>query len=315
MKSVVVVTGGAGFIGSNFVGKLLELGFKVVVVDNLTTGKLDNLRDYRKNGNFLFKKCDVNNRKELFSIVTGKVKYIFHYAACVGVRRTLDNPMTVLLDIEGFKNILDLAVEKKIKRLFFSSSSEVYGETVSFPQNEESTPLNSRLPYAVVKNVGEVFIKAYQKKFGLDYTIFRFFNTYGPRQSEDFVISKFIRQALKGEEITIYGKGKQTRPFLYVDDNVEITTKAIFEKGVINKVVNVGSDVEITVRELAARIIKLTGLKVGLKFLPALTEGDMPRRLPDISLMREKLKISPKIDLNDGLKKTIAYLAKGVVKL
>ena len=304
----MLVTGGAGFIGSNLAGKFLELGFRVIVVDNLATGKLSNIGNYQKNPNFVFKKCDVNDRKELFSAVKGGVDYIFHYAACVGVKRTLDNPMTVLSDIEGFKNILDLAVKKKVKRFFFSSSSEVYGETVSFPQNEESTPLNSRLPYAVVKNTGEVFIKAYQKKFGLDYTIFRFFNTYGPRQSEDFVISKFIRQALREENITVYGTGKQTRPFLYIDDNVRATTKAIFEKGAINEIINIGNDMETTIKELATMVIKLTGSRTSLKFLPMLSEGDMPRRLPDISLMKEKLKIKPKVNLEDGLKKTIAYL-------
>lgn len=304
----VLVTGGAGFIGSNLVGKLLELGFRVVVVDNLTTGKLNNIVDYQKKPDFVFKKCDVNRRKGLFLAVKGGVDYIFHYAACVGVKRTLDNPMTVLSDIEGFKNILDLAVKKKVKRLFFSSSSEVYGETVSFPQNEESTPLNSRLPYAVVKNVGEVFIKAYQKKFGLDYTIFRFFNTYGPRQSADFVISKFISQALKREGVTVYGTGKQTRPFLYIDDNIKATTRAIFEKGAINETINIGNDVETTIKELAAMVIKLTGSGTGLKFLPGLSEGDMPRRLPDISLMKEKLKFEPEVSLEEGLKKTIACL-------
>src|SRR5437588_12842334 len=121
----------------------------------------------------------------------------------------------VLDDIKGIQNVLHLAKNTGVKRVFFSSSSEVYGEPVEFPQNEFTTPLNSRLPYAVVKNVGEAFLRSYKQEFDLDYTIFRFFNTYGPKQSSDFVMTKFIKAALANDRITIYGDGSQTRTFCY----------------------------------------------------------------------------------------------------
>ena len=184
--------------------------------------------------------------------------FVFHYAALVVVKRTQDNPVAVLEDLQGFKNVLDLAKNTGVKRVFFSSSSEVYGEPVELPQHEETTPLNSRVPYAVVKNVGESFVKSYEKEFGLEYTIFRFFNTYGPKQSTDFVMSKFMNKALKNEDITIYGNGNQTRTFCFVDDNVEACYQAFNQNKVVNDVMNVGGETEITILELAKIIIKLT---------------------------------------------------------
>src|SRR6185436_190616 len=132
-----------------------------------------------------------------------------------------------------------------VKRIYFSSSSEVYGEPVEIPQNEHTTPLNSKLPYAIVKNVAEAFIKSYNQEHGLNYTIFRFFNTYGPKQSTDFVLSKFIRAGLTNQDITIYGDGMQTRTFCYIDDNVDSTVNAFYKNKFVNDVVNIGSDNEI----------------------------------------------------------------------
>ena len=162
--------------------------------------------------------------------------YVFHYAAVVGVKRTTDNPVMVLRDLDGIKNVLDLCKNTGVKRIFFSSSSEVYGEPVELPQNEETTPLNSRLPYAVVKNVGESFCRSYQKEFGLDYTIFRFFNTYGSKQSTDFVISKFLNAALSNAPITVYGNGQQNRTFCYIDDNTECILTILENDLIVNDV-------------------------------------------------------------------------------
>ncbi|MCX8490691.1 MAG: NAD-dependent epimerase/dehydratase family protein, partial [Cyclobacteriaceae bacterium] len=208
----VLITGGAGFVGSSLADKLLEQGkYFVVSVDNLLTG---DIRKVSQHQNSRFIKCDVNNYHDIAAIMTSfQFDYVFHYAAVVGVKRTIENPIMVLEDLQGIKNILSLSKNTGIKRVFFSSSSEVYGEPVELPQHEETTPLNSRLPYAVVKNVGEAFCRSYEKEYGLPFTIFRFFNTYGPKQSTDFVISKFVNAALKNEPITIYGVGKQTRTF------------------------------------------------------------------------------------------------------
>ena len=187
----------------------------------------------------------------------------------------------------------------------FSSSSEVYGEPVELPQNEHTTPLNSRLPYAIVKNVGEAFLKSYKQEYDLDHTIFRFFNTYGPLQSKDFVVSKFIAQALKGNDITIYGDGSQTRTFCYVDDNISACVNAFKQDKCVNDVVNIGSSKEITVLELAETIIKVAKSKSKIVHLPPLEEGDMSRRLPDTDKMLQLLQREP-ISLEDGLSRIVA---------
>ena len=162
--------------------------------------------------------------------------------------------------------------KKTGKKVFFSSSSEVYGEPVELPQHEYSTPLNSRVPYAVVKNVGECFFKSYQQTYGLPYTIFRFFNTYGPNQSTDFVVARFLSAALRNEPITLYGDGSQTRTFTYVDDTVDTCIK-IFEDGLLdNDVINVGNDRVVQIKELAELVIDVTKSKSPLVFLPPLKD-------------------------------------------
>ena len=304
MRSILV-TGGAGFIGSSMAEKLAEdPENNIIVVDNLLTGNIHNLGK-SKYDNVTFIREDVNNLKELSDIFARfNFDYVFHYAALVGVQRTLANPVMVLNDINGIKNILSLAKNTAVKKIFFSSSSEVYGEPVELPQNEHTTPLNSRLPYAIVKNVGEAYLKSYKKEFGIDYTIFRFFNTYGPKQSNDFVISKFIAKALRNEDITIYGDGSQTRTFCYIDDNIEACANAFIENKFENDVVNIGSDQEISILELAEKVIEQTESKSQITFLPPLTEGDMSRRNPDSTKMK-KLLGRNLIPLEKGLKKIL----------
>ena len=281
----ILITGGAGNVGSALVNGLLSTKrYLVSVIDDLSTGNIDNL-DLR-NDSLSFYKADVNINSDLQDIMLSqRFDYVFHYAAFVGVKKTQSNPVKVLNDIEGIKNILRLCRNTNVKRIFFSSSSEVYGEPVSIPQNEETTPLNSRVPYAVVKNVGEAFCKSYFQEHGLKYTIFRFFNTFGPQQTTDFVMSKFISQALKNQDITIYGDGSQSRTFCYVEDNVEATIKTLEEDLFVNDVVNLGGNKIITVLELAEKIIALTKSNSKIKFLPPLSDGDMTRRQPDNSKM------------------------------
>jgi UDP-glucose 4-epimerase len=304
MKSILI-TGGAGFIGSSMAERLAtDPENQVVIVDNLLTGSVHNIAKSPHN-NVTFIREDVNNLKELSDIFARfNFDYVFHYAALVGVQRTLANPVMVLNDINGIKNILSLSKNTAVKKIFFSSSSEVYGEPVELPQNEHTTPLNSRLPYAIVKNVGEAFLKSYKKEFGIDYTIFRFFNTYGPKQSNDFVISKFIAKALRNEDITIYGDGSQTRTFCYIDDNVEACVNAFYNNTFSNDVVNIGSDQEISILELAEKVIELTGSDSRITFLPPLTEGDMSRRNPDATKMRTLLG-REMVNLDTGLTKIL----------
>lgn len=299
----ILITGGAGFVPSSTADKLLEdLNNRVVLIDNFLTGAKSNIPAHP---NCTFYECDVNDFNQLKSVFDQhEFDYVFHYAAVVGVSRTLANPISVLNDIQGIKNILELCKNQKVKRVFYSSSSEVYGEPVHLPQNEETTPLNSRLPYAVVKNVGESYFRSYQQEYGLNYTIFRFFNTYGPKQSADFVMSKFIKHALKNEDITVYGNGLQTRTFCYIDDNVEACLNTMFNEKYANGVYNIGNDKLITIKELAQTIIELTGSASKIVHLPPLPEGDMTRRQPDISKMRELLG-KELIELNDGIKRIL----------
>jgi UDP-glucose 4-epimerase len=300
----ILITGGAGFIGSALVKRLLtDPENELVVVDNLLTGHVGKLPVVSTRMRFI--KCDVNNRQGMGEIMTTyKFDYVFHYAAMVGVSRTLSRPIEVLNDIQGIKNILELSKNTGVKRVFFSSSSEVYGEPVEFPQNEETTPLNSRLPYAIVKNVGEAFVKSFYQEFGLEYTIFRFFNTYGPTQSKDFVISKFLLAAQNNQDIPIFGDGSQTRTFCYIDDNIDATTQIAYDNHYINDVVNVGNSIEIPIKDVAQKIIDLTHSKSKILYLPPLSEGDMKRRMPDNNKM---LKVLDRdlLSIDEGLKKVI----------
>ncbi len=302
----ILVTGGAGNVGGALVEKLVQdkTNF-VVVVDDLSTGYLSKLPS-SEHENWKFIKADVNDYREISAIMLAyNFHYVYHFAAVVGVLRTQENPVRVLNDISGIKHILNLSKNSSVKHIFFSSSSEVYGEPVELPQHEHRTPLNSRVPYAVVKNVGESFLKSYQQEYGLAYTIFRFFNTYGPNQSTDFVVSRFLALALKGEDITIYGDGSQTRTFTYIDDNIDTIATIMNNKLLENDVINIGSEKLMTVLELANLVIKITNSKSKIVHVPALKEGDMTRRQPDNTKMKEILG-RELISVEDGIKKMMA---------
>lgn len=299
----ILVTGGAGNVGGALVEKLVQdkTNF-VVVVDDLSTGYLSKLPS-KEHENWKFINADVNDYREISAIMLAyNFHYVYHFAAVVGVIRTQENPVSVLNDISGIKHILNLSKNSSVKHVFFSSSSEVYGEPVELPQHEHRTPLNSRVPYAVVKNVGESFLKSYYQEYGLTYTIFRFFNTYGPNQSTDFVVSRFLALALKGEDITIYGDGSQTRTFTYIDDNIDTITTIMNNKLLENDVINIGSDKLMTVLELAKLIIQITNSKSQIVHVPALKDGDMTRRQPDNTKMKEILG-RELISVEDGIKR------------
>jgi UDP-glucose 4-epimerase len=311
-RGTVLITGAAGNIGSALAAALIgRERYFVVGVDNLSTGARHKLPV--GHDSFRFIKADVNNYAEISSIFYAHTfDYVFHFAAVVGVQRTLANPLLVLDDIDGIRNVLSLSKNCGVRRVFYSSSSEVYGEPVRLPQHEETTPLNSRLPYAIVKNVGEAYFKSYYTEHELPYTIFRFFNTYGPNQSDDFVVPRFVNAALQGEPLTVYGDGSQTRTFCFVDDNTD-TMIGCLEQGLfVNDVLNVGSDIEYRVIDLAHLIIQLTGSNSTIEHLPALKEGDMTRRKPDISKMRRVLN-RPLLPVEQGIQRLINHSAVGAL--
>ena len=305
--SKILITGGAGNVGGALARKLVEnRNYEVIIADDLSTGSKSKLPSSTYK-NWKFVHCDVNNYKEISELMlVNQFDFVFHYAAVVGVKRTQENPIAVLNDIDGIRNVLQLSKNSSVKRVFFSSSSEVYGEPVELPQHEQTTPLNSRVPYAVVKNVGESFFRSYEKVYGLPYTIFRFFNTYGPNQSMDFVISKFLDAALRGDDITIYGDGSQTRTFCYVDDNINACIKIFEENHILNDVINIGGAKEYKIIDVAKTIINISGSSSKIVHLPPLPEGDMTRRMPDNTKM---LKILNKelISLEDGIKRMIGH--------
>jgi UDP-glucose 4-epimerase len=307
-KKFILVTGAAGQVGSCLVDKLIENEENFVVgVDNYLTGTKENLP---KNSpvNYKFIVCDVNDKKQIGAVMTSFLfDYVFHYAAVVGVKRTIDNPLRVLKDINGIEAILKLCVSTGVKRIFFSSSSEVYGEPFEHPQNEHTTPLNSRLPYAIVKNVAEAYLRSYHKECGLDYTIFRFFNTYGPKQSKDFVVKKFLNAALNNEPITIYGDGSQSRTLCYITDNIDATTNCLYKDLFVNETINIGNSNEISMLELAKFILQKTNSKSEIIHLPALEEGDMTRRCPDIANMKTALD-RELTDLETGIDRLISAM-------
>ena len=304
-KRKILITGGAGFIPGSLAESLVkDKNTLVVLIDNLLTGRMENVP---KAPNCVFIKGNVNCYEDLAPVMTRYgFDYVFHYAAVVGVARTLENPIAVLDDIKGMQHIFNLSKNTNVKRIFYSSSSEVYGEPVHLPQHEYETPLNSKLPYAVVKNMGECFCRSFEQEHHLPYTILRFFNTYGPKQAPDFVVSKFMKAALKNKDITIYGDGTQTRTFCYIDDNIEFTNKILNEDLFINDVVNVGNDQLTTINELAQVLINTTGSKSKIINLPPLKEGDMTRRQPDnsrmLSVMNREL-----VPLEEGIRRVIEY--------
>lgn len=306
MKYKILVTGGAGFIGSSLIARLLrDNKYFIVAADDLSTGDIKKLPS-PQNENFKFIRCNVNDYESIAAVMHSyKFDYVFHYAAMVGVIRTQQQPLKVLQDIDGIRHICKLAINTGVKRVFFASSSEIYGEPFEIPQHVYTTPLNSRVPYAIVKNVGEAYLRSYNQEFGLEYSIFRFFNTYGPKQSMDFVMSKFLIKALKNQDIELYGDGSQTRTFCFVEDNVDACVNAFEKNLLINDVANIGGNNEISIKELAEIIVRKTNSTSKIIHIDPLKDGDMLRRCPDNTYMREELLRRPLITLEEGITKLL----------
>jgi dTDP-glucose 4,6-dehydratase len=305
-KKAVVITGGAGFIGSHLSLKLINSGYKVFCIDNLITGSLNNIKPLLKNSHFKFIKQDVCSRINL----AGKVDYILHCASLASPEDYLRYPIkTLKVGSLGTHNALGLAKEKKAVFMLFSTS-EVYGDPLVHPQNESNwgnvNPVGVRGCYDESKRFAEALTMAYHRAHKLDTKIVRIFNTYGPgmRPYDGRVIPNFISQALNNEPLTVYGRGGQTRSFCYVSDLVEGLYRLM--KSSVNEPVNLGNPGEFTIMQLAKIVLKLTRSKSRIIF-KTLPQDDPRQRQPDISRAKQLLKWSPSVSLEKGLKKTISW--------
>lgn len=309
----VVITGGAGFIGSHLSDLFLSKGHSVVALDNLITGDLKNIGHLFGNKDFTFIKHDVTQ----FIHVPGKVDAVLHFASPASPIDYLEFPIpTLKVGALGTHKALGLALEKKA-RFLLASTSEVYGDPLVNPQPESYwgnvNPVGPRGVYDEAKRFAEAMAMAYQRYHGLKVRIVRIFNTYGPRMrpNDGRAIPNFICQALAGKPITMYGDGSQTRSFCYVDDLVAGIYKLLNSS--VNEPVNIGNPHEMTLQELALEIKRLTKSRSRIVYRPLPVDDPKVRR-PDIHLAGQKLQWKPVVKLSDGLKKTIAYFQKSVSK-
>lgn len=305
-KKVVVVTGGAGFIGSHLCDRLIKDGFKVICVDNFITGTLENIRHLFKDDDFRFIEYNVTR----YIDIGEKVDYVLHFASPASPEDYLKFPIqTLKVGSLGTHNALGLALKKKAK-FMLASTSEIYGDPLVHPQPEtywgNVNPVGVRGCYDESKRFSEALTMAYHRVHKMNISIVRIFNTYGPRMRIDDgrAIPNFISQALNNKPLTVYGKGGQTRSFCYIDDLVEGILRLM--RSNINEPVNLGNPSEFTVLELAKLVVKLTGTKSRYTFKP-LPQDDPRQRQPDISKAKKILRWKPKVDLEKGLKMTIEW--------
>lgn len=303
----VVVTGGAGFLGSHLCDRLLQRGEEVVAIDNLLTGRLDNIAHLFGTQHFTFQHHNVSN----FVHVPGRVDAVLHFASPASPRDYLEMPIqTLKVGSLGTHNMLGLAKDKGA-RLLLASTSEVYGDPQVHPQTEDYwghvNPVGPRGVYDEAKRFAEAMAMAYHRYHGVEVRIARIFNTYGPRlrPGDGRVVSNFLSQALAGKPLTIYGDGSQTRSFCYVDDEVA-GLLALLDSSTVGPV-NIGNPNEMTVGELAELVIEITGSNSELVHEP-LPVDDPTQRRPDISLARTALGWEPSTDLRVGLARTAEWL-------
>ena len=303
----IVITGGSGFVGSYLCEKLINDGHKIIVIDNLLTGSRENINDLLDNENFSFIEHDVQDHIE----IEDKVDYVLHFASAASPKAYTEHPVNTLkAGSVGTINTLGLA-KKHSAEYLLASTSEVYGDPLISPQNEEYwgnvNPNGERSMYDEAKRFAEAAVATYSRSYGLKTKIVRIFNTYGPRMqlNDGRVVTNFIVQALRNENITIYGDGTQTRSFSYVEDTVA---------GIISlmnsteyDVFNIGNPNEMTIGKLAEKIIELTDSTSEIKYLE-LPNDDPKQRKPDITKAKTKLNWEPKVNLDEGLAKTITWV-------
>ena len=310
-KKRVLITGGAGFLGSHLCDRFLAEGYHVIAMDNLITGSLQNIEHLFGKEDFEFHHADVSK----FVFVPGKLDYILHFASPASPIDYLKIPIqTLKVGSLGTHNLLGLA-RVKGARMLIASTSEVYGDPEVHPQVEtyfgNVNPVGPRGCYDEAKRFQEAITMAYHTHHGLETRIIRIFNTYGPRMrlNDGRVLPAFLSQALRGENLTVFGDGSQTRSFCYVDDLVEGIYRLLLSDYALP--VNIGNPAEITIKEFGEEIARLTGVEFKPTY-QALPENDPLKRKPDITLAREILGWEPKVDRAEGLRRTLAYFKEHI---
>lgn len=310
MKPRALVTGGAGFLGSHLCDALLAEGYSVVAVDNLLTGRMSNIEHLRREGNFEFLQLDINRPFEC-----GKVNYVFHFASPASpVDYTIHGIETLKVGSLGTMHALEIAHKHRAKYLF-ASTSECYGDPLEHPQKEtywgNVNTIGPRSVYDEAKRFSEALTMAYHRYYAVDTRLVRIFNTYGPRMqlNDGRVIPNFMKQALRGEDLTVYGDGKQTRSFCYVTDEIDGFLR--LSKTDEHFPVNIGNPNEFTVLECAKRVIAITGSKSKIRH-EKLPQDDPKQRRPDITKAKKLLGWEPKISLDSGLEMSLEYFRDAV---
>src|SRR5215212_9173583 len=312
----VLITGGAGFVGSHLADALLAAGHEVSIVDDLSTGSMENIAHLKTHPRFRYTIESITNEPLLAELIDGS-DIVFHLAAAVGVKKIVEEPVhTIETNVHGTEVVLKHANKKK-KLVVIASTSEVYGKSTAVPFHEDDdlvlgpTPKH-RWAYACSKAIDEFLALAYWKEKKLPVIIVRFFNTVGPRQSGQYgmVIPNFVRQALAGRPITVHGDGTQSRSFTYVGDVVGALVKLASEPKAIGGVFNIGNVDEVSIRELADRVKAATGSSSAIQYIPydqAYEEGfeDMPRRVPDIGKLAKLVGYKPKVELDEIISRVV----------
>jgi len=317
----VLITGGAGFIGSHLSEALLAAGHRVHVLDNLSTGSIDNIAHLKGQGGFTYDIDSVDNEPLLAELID-RADVVFHFAAAVGVKLIVEQPVhTIETNVHGTEVVLRHANKKK-KLVVLASTSEVYGKSVDVPFREDSDlvmgpTFKHRWAYACSKAIDEFLALAYWKERKLPVIIVRFFNTVGPRQTGQYgmVIPNFVRQALAGEPITVFGDGTQCRSFTHVADVIRALMALVVEPGAIGEVFNIGNTEEVSISALAERVKALTGSASPIRLIPydqAYESGfeDMPRRLPDLAKIRQLIGYEPRFNLDAILQDVVEFIRR-----
>ncbi|MDR4499612.1 MAG: GDP-mannose 4,6-dehydratase [Candidatus Scalindua sp.] len=321
----VLVTGGAGFIGSHLCERLLKERHMVDVIDDLSTGNIANIKNCMGNEKFNFYNDSVINEKMMY-ILIDKSDIIYHLAAAVGVQLIVEQPVrTIVTNIKGTEVVLETA-KKFQKKVLIASTSEIYGKSESFPfKEDDDTVLGSttysRWSYACSKAIDEFLGLAYHRQFGLPVIIVRFFNTVGERQTGQYgmVIPRFVEAALNGEPLNIYGNGKQARCFANVLDIIDGMTSLVNDSASYGNVYNIGSTEEISIEDLAVKIKEMTGSSSEIKYIPyevayGQAFDDMNRRIPCLDRIEQQVGYKPKISLDETLKRIIDYFREGIIR-